>query len=301
MERLIDVGKITENIELTVNGYYPSYLITGEKNLIIDSGLTVSGPFIEQYINENKDGKLDYNFLTHSHFDHLGSTPYLLRTFPDIKIGGHERIEKILQREGAVKLIRSLNKDVEITMGTDKLFPDKNIEFDPFTLDLKLKDGDKIELGGISVIVIETPGHTRDSLSFYIPEREALFFGEAGGVPDTHGKIQPEFLVDYDMYVNSIKKMTRFPVSIIGLAHGGIIKDNDTKNYLKHSLESSEEFKDRIEKYLTEFDNSVEKTVQRIYEEDYKAGKTGQPPRAYMLNLEAMVKAVKRHKEENFV
>jgi len=294
MERILDTGKITDNIEMTVNGYYPSYLISGRENLLIDTGLTISGPVLEQYLAENDKEGLNYNLLTHSHFDHLGATPYLKRLFPGMKIGGHKRIEKVLQNERAVKLIQSLNRDVETQFGADKAFLGKDIGFSAFSLDMKLKDGDKIELGDVTVIVIETPGHTRDSLSFYVPEREALFFGEAGGVPDIEGNIQPEFLVDYAMYIESIKKMMNIPVSIIGLAHGGVIKGRDARNYLKDSLEVSEVFKDRIERYLQTHDNSSEMVIEQIYNEDYMTGKIGQPARAYLLNLEAMVKAVKK-------
>lgn len=45
-------------------------------------------------------------------------------------------------------------------------------------IDHPMREGDVIDLSGLSVEVWETPGHTRDHLSFYIPAVESLFCGD---------------------------------------------------------------------------------------------------------------------------
>ena len=57
-------------------------------------------------------------------------------------------------------------------------------------LDRVLSDGDSIAIDDdLSVRVIATPGHTRDSLSYYLPEKKILFASEAVGLPDHTGYI----------------------------------------------------------------------------------------------------------------
>ncbi len=44
--------------------------------------------------------------------------------------------------------------------------------------DKKLGDGDKITIGGITLSVIETPGHTDDSVCYYAASENVLFTGD---------------------------------------------------------------------------------------------------------------------------
>ena len=46
-------------------------------------------------------------------------------------------------------------------------------------LDKAVSGGQTIDVGGVSVEVIDTPGHTLGEVSYYIPEAKALFAGDA--------------------------------------------------------------------------------------------------------------------------
>jgi len=54
--------------------------------------------------------------------------------------------------------------------------------------DLKLKDEEVFELGSLKIKVLETPGHTEDSLTFVLGYDvfcgDLMFAGSVGGVPD---------------------------------------------------------------------------------------------------------------------
>jgi|GEM_PF-14449 len=45
-------------------------------------------------------------------------------------------------------------------------------------LDVEVKDGDTIEIGGAKARVIETPGHTKGHVSYYFPEEKLVFVGD---------------------------------------------------------------------------------------------------------------------------
>jgi hydroxyacylglutathione hydrolase len=45
-------------------------------------------------------------------------------------------------------------------------------------IDIKIAEGDTIDVGNAKATVIETPGHTRGHVSYYVPEDEIVFVGD---------------------------------------------------------------------------------------------------------------------------
>lgn len=283
------IGKLSENLFVIGNAYFPSYLILGEKVAMIDAGVTVMGPLYKKDIlslTENKG--IDFLLLTHSHFDHCGAIPYLRRNLPPFKVGASPVAREVFQKEKAMEHIINLNKEVEALAPLQR----EDISIDRIDVDMELKEGDIIELGkGLRIEVIETPGHTRCGLSFYLPSHKAIFFGEAGGVIEKDGIIRPQFLSSYKQYVSSIEKLKKLPIEIIGLAHGGALVGEEAKNYLEKSLEETLKFKERIIEYLKKY-RDREKVVEVISEEDFK--NISQPKTPYILNLRASVSAIEK-------
>ncbi|MCP2597392.1 hypothetical protein NLC93_05940, partial [Candidatus Aminicenantes bacterium AC-335-G13] len=214
--------------------------------------------------------------------------PYLKRKIPGVKIGASLVASQVFKKEKALELIRSFNKEVEKIAGIKR----DDIYFDGIEVDFIVEDGKRISLGkNIEIEFIATPGHTRCSVSYYLPKQKAIFFGEAGGVLEPDGKIRAQFLSSYNQYINSMKKLLEKEIEIIGLAHGGFLKREEARNYLKESLGQAQLFKDKIVSYLNKY-KDIEKVVEKISEEEYTRGAIIQPKKPYLLNLRAMVNAV---------
>lgn len=45
-------------------------------------------------------------------------------------------------------------------------------------LDVEVKEGDTVEVGGVKGTVVETPGHTRGHVTYYFPDAAAVFVGD---------------------------------------------------------------------------------------------------------------------------
>jgi len=164
-------GEITPRFFFLGNLVQQVFLIRGRENALIDAGMSIGGPIIlsdlKQYLGDEK--RLRWNLLTHSHFDHAGSTPYPQRKIPGLKIGASEVASQIFQNPRAVELIRSLNQDLERAAHLEE-----DVAFTGITVDRILRDGEILDLGlGTEIQVFATPGHTRCSLSFYLPGDEA--------------------------------------------------------------------------------------------------------------------------------
>lgn len=93
--------------------------------------------------------------LTHAHFDHSG-------------------IAKKLQDEGAKVYISAL--DAPKLLNDDNLSMSFGRKFNYLTADLTFSDGDVLDVEGISIKVIATPGHTDGSVCFIVGD--AMFSGD---------------------------------------------------------------------------------------------------------------------------
>ena len=92
--------------------------------------------------------------------------------------------------------------------------------FRPFEVKRVLENGERLNLGsGLSVQVIATPGHTWDFLSYYIPERKILIASEAVGCADTTGYVVTEFLVDFEVYLESLTRLAALDVEVLCPGH----------------------------------------------------------------------------------
>ena len=97
-----------------------------------------------------------------------------------------------------------------------------------------LDDGDCLEIAnGLTLQVMSTPGHTWDSLSFYIPEKKMLVAGEAVGCTSPMGVIFTEFLVDFDAYIESMERLAMLEVDILCQSHHQVFTGEEAQNISK--------------------------------------------------------------------
>lgn len=292
MRRLAE-GKIHERISAIPNAWYPAYIIRGdEKNMMIDSGVNLLGPRYLASIKETigDPGLLHYLFLTHSHYDHLGSASYLSRHIPGLEVGAHERLAGLLQKPSVLEMMNRLSGNHVELSGQNSAEEDLTIY--PFEIRFHLKQGDEFHLGGLTCLVYETPGHTKDSLAYFFPEIKTLFPGESCGViqGEKGDLIQVEFLSSYEDYIDSLKQMILLEPEMVCIGHGLVLTGNDARDFLRCSLEETFRYRETIEAYLNEAQGDVEKAMQNMARQEYDIkGGIFQERNAYLTNLGAQV------------
>lgn len=290
-------GPIHESITAITDASYPIYVVRGDKSeLLIDSGPNMLAP---RYLASLKamfpDGERHPRrlFLTHSHWDHVGSADYLRRHIPGLQIGGHPRLATVVRKPSALETMNRLSMDQVELLEHNPTGEDLTLR--PFEIDVLLHQGDEFDLGGLTCRVYETPGHTRDSLAYYFPEIKALFPGDACGVlrGDTGATIQPEFVASYQDYVDSLKFMAALEPEIICLAHSWVLTQEDATQFLAGSLAETYRYRELIESYLRAAHGDVEEAVRELARAEYgPEGRMGPPRAAYLTNLAAQVKHI---------
>ncbi|MCF6191679.1 MAG: MBL fold metallo-hydrolase [Candidatus Hydrothermae bacterium] len=265
------------------------YWVQGEEAaLLIDAGYTVHGPLWAQWIQARSRPSRLLHLLTHSHYDHLGGTPTLLEAFPEMEVGAHPRVTRVLASPRAVSLIQKLSREAAEAYGLP------SPPFEPFPIHRPLQEGQQLDLGGVTVEVIETPGHTRDSLSFWILPDRILVVGEAAGVPNREGRVRPQFLADYALYRQSLHRLRERPARVLGLPHRTLIEGEEAvRRYLQASLLATEELRAVIEQALERTQDETQ-ALEKVLQMLPWLIRTQQPKQAFLLNLRAMIRAVAR-------
>ena len=137
--------------------------------------------------------------------------------------------------------------------------------FEPFDLDLKLKGGETIELDSDRYVeVMNTPGHTWDFMSYWVPEKKLLIASEAVGCGDGSGYICTEFLVDYDAYVNSLACLSQLDAQILCQGHRLVFTGPDARAHMDQALEQAPRYLAMVQEFLEEEQGDIERTVARV-------------------------------------
>jgi glyoxylase-like metal-dependent hydrolase (beta-lactamase superfamily II) len=287
-------GKMADGLFAVGEPGLPAFLLMGKTPALFDAGMTFMGPLYLKDIRTRLGNEqlLRHVFLTHAHFDHSGAFPYLKRKIPGLKAGAHPLAAATFRKPNALDLIRSLSRDYEHRHAAQ--IAGEEVSFDALEVDILLEDGRDFDLGdGLGFRVVATPGHTRDSVSFYIPRLKALITGEAAGVYDGNMTIHPEFLASYHDYLASLEKLARLDLDLLMLGHHFTLTGQDARDHMAQSIARTKTFRKRIEDGLHDLQGDREAVVQRIFREDYEeTGAILQEARPYLINLAAKVKAV---------
>lgn len=292
--RFSGTGKITENFYVLGNAQVPIYLLDGVAPVLFEAGLTALSGFYEEDIRKVLKGRAPaYLFLTHSHFDHIGAASRLKALWPRMRIVGFSKVGEILARPGAVDLIRTLNREAAEFLFAGRQEVDQGL-FEPFALDMVLRGGEVIELGNDRIEVIQTPGHTWDFLSYWVPEKRILVASEAAGGSDPSGHVFTEFLVDVEAYRNSLNALSLLDAKVMCLGHWVVITEGDVKRHIARSIEGVARYVAMAEECLRLEQGDIEKAALRVKAAEWDPRPwPKQPEHSYLLNTQARVKTVR--------
>ncbi len=105
--------------------------------------------------------------LTHGHFDHITGVPALIRMARD---NGEEPLLYASEDEKNL-----LSDPVLNCSGTAMSYGEAGVTLNP---DVYLKDNEELEIAGLKIKCIKTPGHTEGSMSFFMEDERMLVSGD---------------------------------------------------------------------------------------------------------------------------
>lgn len=200
---------------------YNAYLITGEKNVLIE---TVHEAFFEEYLNNINSiidiSKIDYLIMNHTEPDHSGSAAKLLKINPNITV---------FCTVAAKKYISAIT----------------NQEFKCVVV----KQGDKLDIGGDELEFMIAPLlHWPDSMFTWMPSAKTLFTCDFLGahyceptMMDTKIQYPEKYWGEFHYYYNGIfgpfkpyvlaglEKIKDLPIELLCPSHGPCLTENIKK------------------------------------------------------------------------
>ena len=212
------------------------YVLNGtERCLLIDTGLGVEN--IWEQVQKLTDKPVTV-VTTHVHYDHFGGHKY----FSDFYV--HEAETEWINGKFPLTLEQVRNFLIEEPCDFPTDFDINNYYLFEGVPTRVLKDNDIIELGGRTVQVLHTPGHSPGHMCFFEEDKGYLYTGDLIYIGELFAYYPS---TDPVAYMNSIKKLLPLAVKKILPAHHdlnvpvSIIKDMDKaftdlykKGKLKH-------------------------------------------------------------------
>ena len=181
------------------------YLKGKDMRVLIDAGMGT------RRLEPLKKWGIDILILTHCHIDHRLTR----KEIPTVPVWCHEADAPFLNDRNLFYQAIGLQRS-----GLD-LSVDFNFTHDMFEIEIKqhLYDGQRVDLGGITLETIHTPGHTPGHLSFYIPEANLLFTADVDLTP--FGPFYGHDFADIGDFLQSIKRLRQLNAGIVATGHAG--------------------------------------------------------------------------------
>jgi metallo-beta-lactamase class B len=190
---------VIDNIYYVGTAGVSAFLIFTLQGLILtDGGLPESAKQIEANIKtlgfDIKDVKILLN--SHAHFDHAGGLAKL-------------------KRDSGARLIASAADKPILEKGRIGFGPSATDPFPPVKVDRAVKDGDTVDLGGVTLTAHVTPGHTPGCTDWTMPivaggqNHTVIFFCSltVAGNPLVNNKAYPGIAADYKASFAKLKKI----------------------------------------------------------------------------------------------
>jgi glyoxylase-like metal-dependent hydrolase (beta-lactamase superfamily II) len=227
-----EAGKINDNTTLIDFGMKGAagagavYYVNGGKSCLIDAGGNKGeAKRILAFLEANNMKIPDYVILTHSHYDHCEG----IHALRDAAERENHRME-VFASETEIPLLEDASYN--------KVFH-PNETFENIHDVTALKDGATLDLGGTTLRVIYTPGHTPGHISILDEQTKNIFVSCCLGLKLADNSFIPPFMPpfwDMDAYLKSVDRLKQEEFDSMCLAHFGYIFGDEAHSILDESV-----------------------------------------------------------------
>jgi glyoxylase-like metal-dependent hydrolase (beta-lactamase superfamily II) len=265
VERVGDGLYLADLGPLDTYGWMSTYIVVGTDSLaIVDPGPRVSAEtlvkLLESSLSTSRARRV-YIVLTHIHIDHSGAVGDVIESLPGARVLVHPRGVKHLVDpsrlwQSSLEVLGDLARD----LGEPRPVPPEVV--------VSLEDGATVDLGGLRLLAIHTPGHSPHHISYLLEPSRVLFAGDS--IANCfNGRAYPVTVPPFSVpeYLNSLKRMVGLRPSKIAVSHYGIVTD-DPEVFIQRAKDKLYAWIYQIEKLLSRGIRDPETVYAEVLRED---------------------------------
>ncbi len=257
-------GKISERILMLGSQESCVYLVQGrEEHFLLGGGMINIAPVVLQQL---KDWDISLESITrivilHSHFDHCGIIPYLLKFLPKAQVLGSKQSQKLLCKPDVIQGIQFMNQILLERAGLEQQAQELGLEFPGIEVQEILADGDVLQGEDFELLVMEVPGHSSCSIALYMPQEKALFASDSTGIPFGND-VFTAANSNFDLYQQSLNRLAQLDIDLHLAEHFGARTGEDARKFMQRSLESAQETRDILEESISRTGDIEQSTAE---------------------------------------
>jgi glyoxylase-like metal-dependent hydrolase (beta-lactamase superfamily II) len=237
--------RLSGRIFILGNHYFSTYLIIGDRiGVLIEPGISsTANVVIDQIKSLGIDPSIILKLiLTHAHADHVTGAPKLKNSMPWIVVSSSADTIRLLKKEKVKELFlredQDISRQLKIMHNADA---PENLRTSLNNLvDETICPEQQIDLGGVSLEVINAPGHCIGGLAFWEPAKKALFCSDYLGFFLPSDRFVPNFYVDFQDYMTTFESLVKLHPYWVCPGHCGAYAGDDTISYINRSREEIE-------------------------------------------------------------
>ncbi len=247
--------EVASNLWMLGTNAYPLFLVrAAQEGAIFEGGTGAMGPVLREQLQALGIGP-DYVkqvVVTHAHPDHVMAVPLFRQMFPQVSVAASAIAAKTLGAEKAIAFFCQVDEALTGALlragAISESHRPEPLAEKQIAVDRLLKEGDVVAVGEAAFGVLETPGHSDCSLSFYEPSRKILILSDATGyyMPGQQAW-WPNYFSDYRAYVDSMRRLASLEAEVACLSHNGAIRGADeVRVYFQGAIAATEGYHQRI-------------------------------------------------------
>ena len=248
--------EIAENLLMLATNEYPLFLYKGAREgTIFEGGVGAMGPLVIQQLGElNIDPEfVTQVVVTHAHPDHVMAVPMLRKAFGQVTVLASKTAADTLAAEKAVAFFQKVDGMFTQSLTKAGVITEAHhpapLAEPRIAIERTIEEGDSVAVDdGVSFAVLETPGHSKCSLSFHQPEAGILIISDATGYYLPRNDFWwPNYFSGYQKYLDSMRRLQELNAEVLCLSHNGVVKGaEDVQSYFSGAILATENYHRRI-------------------------------------------------------
>lgn len=260
--------KLAEGLWVLGNYYFNLYLIRGElASALVEVG--VSG-IVDEVIDQLESLRIQPTFLvvTHPHADHCTGLDGLKERFRDALVVAGEGAPEFLAHPKAAENLVKEDQHVSRTLESLGFNVRRPSVQDPPSLSdcLIARDGDEMDLGGLTLRFMSVKGHSPGNINVHIPEIETLIVSDSVGFRFSKRGFYPLFFTGFSDHLATLERLKKLKPKILGIAHQGPRMGRQVETDFEQAINATHQLRQKI----LQDSRDPEEIAQSVFEDYYR-------------------------------